>query len=175
MSNRIKLSIALVATGALFLAGTAVAAGGLKLNEVLNGYEEVPAVSTAATGEFQANVTESDDAINFSISYSGLEGDVTQAHIHFGQADVNGGISVFFCTNLGNGPAGTPACPPAPATVEGTIDAADVIGPTAQGIAPGELAELVRAIKAGVTYVNVHTTKFPGGEIRAQVRAKRNR
>ena len=52
---------------------------------------------------------------------------------------------------LGNGPAGTPPCPPGPASVEGTIEADDVIGPAAQGIAPGELGELMRAIRAGVT------------------------
>ncbi len=54
-------------------------------------------------------------------------------------------------------------------TVTGTIDADDVIGPAAQGIAPGELGELVRAMKSGVTYANVHSTKFPGGEIRSQL------
>ena len=57
-----------------------------------------------------------------------------------------------------------------PATVAGTIRAADVVGPTAQGIEPGEFAELVAAVRAGVTYVNVHSTKYPGGEIRAQLR-----
>jgi hypothetical protein len=169
VNNRTKLSIGLALTGALLLAGSALAASGFKLNESLNGYEEVPSVSTAASGKFQATVTPAGDAINFRISYSGLEGNVTQSHIHFGQKDVNGGISAFFCTNQGNGPAGTPACPPAPATVTGTIDAADVIGPSAQGIDPGEMAELVRAIRAGKTYVNVHSTKFPGGEIRSQL------
>ena len=44
-----------------------------------------------------------------------------------------------------------------------------MIGPTAQGIAAGEFAELVDAIRHGVTYVNVHSTKYPGGEIRAQL------
>jgi hypothetical protein len=169
VDKRAKLSIALAVTGALFLAGSAIAANGARFNEVLEGYQEVPAVSTAASGRFQATVTPSGDAINFRISYTGLEGDVTQAHIHFGQKDVNGGISAFFCSNLGNGPAGTPACPPAPATVTGTIEAADVIGPAAQGIEAGEMAELVRAIRAGVTYANVHSTKFPTGEIRAQL------
>jgi hypothetical protein len=169
VDKKAKLSIGLAVTGALFLAGSAIAASGVRINEVLGGYEEAPAVSTAASGRFQATVTPAGDAINFRISYAGLEGDVTQAHIHFGQKDVNGGISAFFCSNLGNGPAGTPACPPAPATVTGTIEADDVIGPAAQGIAAGEMAELVKAIRAGVTYANVHSTKFPSGEIRGQL------
>ena len=51
----------------------------------------------------------------------------------------------------------------------GTIRPADVIGPVGQGIDAGQFAELVAAIRAGVTYVNVHSTKYPGGEIRAQL------
>ena len=51
----------------------------------------------------------------------------------------------------------------------GTVRPADVIGPAGQGIDPGQFAELVAAIRAGATYVNVHSTKYPGGEIRAQL------
>ena len=76
---------------------------------------------------------------------------------------------MFFCTNLGNGPAGTQACPSAPATVTGTITPADVIGPAGQGITAGQFDELVAAIRAGVTYANVHSSLYPGGEIRAQL------
>ena len=82
---------------------------------------------------------------------------------------MNGGISVFLCSNLGNGPAGTQACPPAPATISGTITPADVIGPAEQGIDPMEFDELVGAIRAGVAYANVHSTTFPTGEIRGQL------
>ena len=109
------------------------------------------------------------DKITYSLSYSALEGTVTQAHIHLGSPAQVGGISVFFCSNLGNGPAGTQACPPAPATVTGTVRPADVIGPAGQGIDPSQFAELVAAIRAGATYVNVHSTKYPVGEIRAQL------
>jgi hypothetical protein len=54
------------------------------------------------------------------------------------------------------------------ARVTGTIVAADVVGPTAQGIDPGDFDSLVRAIRQGATYSNVHTAKFPSGEIRGQ-------
>ena len=94
---------------------------------------------------------------------------MTQAHIHFGSPSQVGGISVFLCTNLGNGPAGTQACPPAPATVSGTITPTDVIGPGAQGLGAGQFDELIAAIRAGSTYVNVHSTLYPVGEIRAQL------
>lgn len=78
---------------------------------------------------------------------------------------------VFYCTNLGNGPVGTQLCPGTTSgSVSGRITAADVIGgAAAQGVAAGEFAEVLRAIREGAVYVNVHTTLFPGGEIRGQL------
>ena len=162
-------AITLVATGATAGAdGRSDGAPGT-LRERLTGYQEDPLVlSTTGRGEFRARIGPG-QKITYSLRYSALEGTVTQAHIHLGARAQSGGISVFFCSNLGNGPAGTQACPPAPATVTGTIRPADVIGPAGQGIEPGQFAELVAAIRAGVTYVNVHSTKYPGGEIRAQL------
>jgi hypothetical protein len=178
VKSRIRLAVAVAVTGALVVAGTAALAGGPRqVRAFLHGYEEVPAVSTVADGSFRATVAPSASGLAYRLTYSGLEGTVTQAHIHFGQRGVNGGISVWLCgTTTNPGPDGTPACPPS-GTVEGTIEASDVVGPGptptsgGQGIAPGEIAELMRAIRAGVTYANVHSTKFPGGEIRGQVRA----
>ncbi|MEE6259677.1 CHRD domain-containing protein [Plantactinospora sonchi] len=138
--------------------------------ERLTGFAEDPlAVSTAGNGHFSATVERSAEEITYQLSYADLAGDVTQAHIHFGGPAQSGGISVFLCTNLGNGPAGTQTCPAAPATVTGTIRPVDVVGPVAQGISAGEFAELVTAIRAGTTYVNVHSSRHPGGEIRAQL------
>jgi hypothetical protein len=170
---RLKLAGAVAAAGALTIAATtAVAGDGNKIREHLTGYEEVPAISTAASGDFRATLRASQGEIAYRLSYTALSGNVTQAHIHFGQMSVNGGISAFLCSNLGNGPAGTQACPPGPATVEGTIRPADVVGPTEQGIAPGEFDELIDAIRAGVTYANVHSTTHPMGEIRAQLKVR---
>jgi hypothetical protein len=127
----------------------------------LTGFQETPSVSTRARGRFEAWIEA--DHVYFKLSYDLLEAPVTVAHIHFGQRHTAGGVSAFFC-----GGGGKPACPPA-GTVTGTIAAADVLGPAAQGIAPGELNELIRAIRAGATYANVHSEKFPAGEIRGQI------
>jgi len=173
VNTRMRLTLAVTVVGALAVGGTAaIAGGGPKQSKgALNGYQEVPAVSSTGTGSFRAAIAPNGDAIAYKLSYSSLEGDVTQAHIHFGQRGVNGGIVTFLCSNLGNGPAGTQACPPAPATVEGTIEADDIVGAAAaQGIAAGELGEVLRAIRAGMTYANVHTSKHAGGEIRSQLR-----
>ena len=172
--RRVALSIAVVA---LVSASTVVWAQGFKkISELLTGYQEVPAVSTTATGDFNARISNDGSRIDWELKYADLEGAVQQAHIHFGNVSVNGGISVFLCTNLGNGPAGTQPCPAPPATISGTIVAADVspnIPATAaartQGINTGEIDELIKAIRAGSTYVNVHSTLWPGGEIRSQI------
>jgi CHRD domain len=175
--GRMKKRIILAGVIVLTLAVMAVFAQGFKsIKEVLLGFEEVPAVSTVAQGEFKATINKDETEITYELSYSALEGDVQQAHIHFGQRGVNGGISVWLCSNLPTPPTPasppfppTQACLPSPATITGTITPNHVVGPAGQGIAAGEFAELIRAIRAGSTYVNVHTTKFPGGEIRSQI------
>jgi hypothetical protein len=143
---------------------------GNSLREELSGYNETPlSLSTTGNGRFRAHVDERGQTISYELSYSDLEGSVLQAHIHIGSVSQTGGISVFLCTNLGNGPAGTQVCPPAPATITGTITPADVIGPGGQGVTAGQFDELIAAIRAGFTYVNVHSSLYPGGEIRAQL------
>jgi hypothetical protein len=138
----------------------------------LRSFEEVPAVSSAARGVFKARIREDGSSIAYELSYENLQGDIRQAHIHFGQRGVNGGISVFLCQTATNpDPTGlAPSCTAPPATLSGTLTAANVIGPNGQGIAPTEFAELVRAIRGGVAYVNVHSSVFPGGEVRGQIR-----
>lgn len=132
----------------------------------LTGYEEVPALSTPARGRFYAVLE--DDRISFTLKFRDLTSAVQQSHIHFGQVGVTGAVSAFLCSNLGNGPAGTPTCPTS-GEVTGTLTAASVIGPAGQGIAAGELGELLDAIEAEVAYVNVHSAVYPGGEIRGQL------
>jgi CHRD domain len=148
---------------------TALATGPRLLRADLSGDEEVPAVSTSGKGQLRLLVYPDRNTIGYELSYSGLQADATQAHIHFGQLSVNGGVSVFLCSNLGNGPTGTQACPLRSGTVSGVITANSVLGPEVQGIAPGEIDELVAALREQLTYVNVHSTRWPGGEIRGQI------
>lgn len=167
--RRLLTSIAAIAAVS---AGTLVFAQGFKrISEILTGYEETPsAVSTTGNGTFKARISNDNSRIDWELSYTDLEGAVQQSHIHFGQKSVTGPISVFLCTNLGNGPAGTQPCPSPPATISGTIVAADVTNlANERGISAGELDELIAAIRAGATYVNVHSTRWPGGEIRSQI------
>lgn len=87
------------------------AASAERIRATLTGYEEIPPVSTEAGGQLRGRISNDEQSIEWSLTYSGLEGAVQQAHIHFAQAGVNGGIAVFLCTNLNNGPAGTQGCP----------------------------------------------------------------
>lgn len=131
----------------------------------LDGFQEVPAISTTGTGKCSVKAVEGGLAL--TLEYSGLKGTVSQAHVHFGQPGVNGGILFFFCTNLGNGPVGTPACPAQPGVVTRTIVPGDIGAASSQGFVAGDVAALLAAIKKKTTYCNVHTDLFPGGEIRA--------
>jgi hypothetical protein len=170
------MAVGVAVLGVAGVGTAAIAHDRSRVSTFLSGYEEVPSVSTGAAASFKAQISRAEDKIDWTLTYGGtFNGTVTQGHIHFGQKTANGGVSVFFCTNLGNGPATAPpqACPqPAPGqhvTLRGTWTADDVVGPSGQGIAAGELAELIRAIRAGVTYANIHSTTQPSGEIRGQV------
>jgi hypothetical protein len=170
--KQMRRLVAVVAAIAFVSVSTIVFAQGFKrISELLTGYEETPsAVSTTGNGTFKATISKDESRVDWELSYNDLEGAVQQAHIHFGQKGVTGPISVFLCTNLGNGPAGTQPCPAPPATISGTFTAVDVTNlANERGISAGELDELIKAVRAGATYVNVHSTRWPGGEIRSQI------
>ena len=129
------------------------------------------AISTKAKGTFRARLRKNMDVIDYELSYEGLEGAVTQAHIHFGQRHTVGGIVVWLCETVDNPSpsASTPTCPQQ-GTVKGTITALEVLAQTPQGIAAEEFEEVVRALRAGAAYANVHSSLFGPGEIRGQIR-----
>jgi len=137
----------------------------------LDGYQEVPSVATRAQGLFTAHASSERTEVEYTLSYSGMQAAVTQAHIHFAQIAVNGPIVIWLCGSATNpGPAGTPACPQGTGTISGTFRAADVLAsPATQQLAAGQISAFIEAMRANSAYVNVHTTASPGGEIRGQV------
>jgi hypothetical protein len=150
----------------------------------LSGFEEVHlipgppaalrgAVSTKARGSFKARLDKRTKSIRYELKYDGLEAPVTQAHIHFGQHHTVGGIVVWLCQTTGTPApaavtASTPFCPQS-GEVSGQIFPGQVLTVTGQGIEAAQFDELVAAMRAGVTYANVHSTMFPPGEIRGQI------
>ena len=144
-----------------------------QLGALLTGYEEAPPVSTTGHGEFTATVAPDGEVIQYTMTFSGLQGTVTQGHIHVGQLSVNGSVVIFLCQTATNpDPTGlAPECPQQ-GNVSGEITTANVIAGSMapQQLAAGDLAAVVAAIRAGAAYVNVHTNVSPGGEIRGQIR-----
>src|SRR5205823_2881739 len=133
----------------------------------LIGINETPAaINTDGSGTVR--LTLHPDSISFELTFHNLSASPIQSHIHFGQVHTSGGVVVFFC-----GPTGSPAkqqCPQATSgSVTGTLVAADVQAVPSQGIKAGDLAAVMRAIREGAAYANLHTTNFTGGEIRGQI------
>jgi hypothetical protein len=133
---------------------------------VLVGTEETPAIFTDGTGRLTARIVDNDTRIEFTLTYANLTAPPLVAHVHFGQRDVAGGVSFFFC-----GGGGKPSCPSSNSgTITGTVVAADVVGPVAQGIEAGDLAAIIQMIRAGFSYANIHSPLHPTGEIRGQLK-----
>lgn len=154
-----------------FLVLAGAAAGQQSVVATLGGFNEAPALISPGSGVFVATIDEGQTEIAYSVEYQGLRGDALQSHIHIGQEGVNGSIVVFLCSNLGNGPAGTPTCPLREGEVSGTWTLDSVIFANAQGIddTPGALRRVIKAMTNGAAYVNLHTARFPPGELRGQV------
>ncbi|HET7504291.1 MAG TPA: CHRD domain-containing protein [Kofleriaceae bacterium] len=168
MKNRIVLlsgiAVAIIASAGLGFRAYANHRD-VTLRATLRGLNEVPPIATPATATLRATLDESAQTITFTLEFRDLTANPAAAHIHFGPPGVNGGVMVFFC-----GGGGKPACPASTAgTVTGTIAATDVVGPAAQGIAAGDFASVVRAIRTGNSYANMHNERFPSGELRGKV------
>lgn len=144
----------------------------------LTGLEETTAtINTPASGDFEATISEDGTMIKYVLTWRDLSSTITQSHIHYGRPFLSGQIVLFLCTNL-TPPVGPPtpqACPTtSPATITGTLTEADVIASPVvggQGIDAGAqgFAEMVKAIRTGSAYVNVHTINHPSGEIRGRL------
>lgn len=172
-----RIRLAFVMTLALSLVGASIGVAatrdhgkgkgsdnGNQFQAHLIGYNEVPSLNSPGHGDL--TLTIGNGQLTWSLTYAGFVNQPAVAHVHVGQPGVDGGVSFYFC----GGPK--PACPSSasgPVTITGTVMPSDILGPTAQGFAAGDLNSVVNAIEAGFTYANMHTSVFPAGEIRGQL------
>jgi hypothetical protein len=166
--NRFGLILPVLVVGTILVGLPATVLGredGADFSARLLGIHETPSINTDGTASLRLRLNRSANTIDFTLTYQNLSGAPSAAHIHFGQERVAGGVMVFLC-----GGGGQAVCPLTPSgTISGTIAAANVQSLPAQGIHAGDMAAVLRAIRAGASYVNMHTTNFPGGEIRGQI------
>ena len=128
----------------------------------LAGDNEVPPINTKATAALKLELG---STITFTVTYANLSTPLLFSHFHFAPSKVAGGVMIFLC-----GGGGQPSCPQTlSGTFTGTITPANVTGPIAQGIAAGDLTSALEAVGEGNSYINMHTTMFPGGELRGQI------
>jgi hypothetical protein len=179
MRRKTLFSALALATAGLLLSGVSAGKDDKKINVDLTGFEEVPVVITTGNGSLKLTIDEKARTIDYVLTYSDLQADITQSHIHVAQKSVNGSIVLWLCQTAGTPApaavaAATPFCPGARAgTVTGHLtDASALAGapPNAQQLAAGSLDDALIAIAAGKAYGNVHTTASLGGEIRGQVK-----
>ena len=154
---------AIAALAVSLLAAPAAHSQTERFSATLSGAQEVPPINTAGTGDFQMTIQPG--MITFSLAFSDLSSNLAVSHLHFSPSQVAGGVMIFLC-----GGGGQPTCPAATSgTITGTITAANVTGPIPQGISPGDLDSALEAVRDSLSYANMHTANFPGGEIRGQV------
>jgi hypothetical protein len=170
--RRVSIAAVLALTalvGLVMLSATSASEGTLSLRATLSGFQEVPPKLTDATGTFTATI--SGGQLKYKLTYSRLSSSALQAHIHFGQRAVSGGIFIWLCQTATN-PAPTPlvpTCLAAGGTITGTATADSVLKVGGQTLNAGNFGDAIAIVRSGEAYVNVHTTNFPGGEIRGQV------
>jgi len=156
--------LAITALAVSMLAAPAAHSQTERFSASLSGASEVPPINSSGTGNFEMTIRPGE--INFSLSFADLSSPLSVAHLHFAPSKVAGGVMIFLC-----GGGNQPACPATTSgNITGTIVAANVTGPTGQGITPGDLDSALEAVRDGLSYANMHTTMFTGGEIRGNVR-----
>lgn len=147
----------------LLLAGIAISSLPVRAdfiaNAVLTGSQEVPPTGSAATATAVLTYNSVAQDLLYSVVFQNLTSPATASHIHFGALGTKGPV-IFPFTSPGP-PSATSGM------FNGTLTAADFHPDAADGI--NTFAEAIAAIQAGDTYVNIHSSTFPAGEIRGQV------
>ena len=118
----------------------------------LSGDAEVPSLDSTGSGSFTGTFSGGQLTFNLTATVAGI----TQAHIHLGAADENGGVVAFLFGPVDPGVGEI--------NVSGTITEADLIGAV-----EGDFQAFAMALEAGNGYVNVHTEANPPGEVRGQI------
>lgn len=149
---------------------------GDEFRAVLSGFNEVGglnaesgAILSEGSGVVEVKLDRDAQTLSFTLKFQNLSSPVTQAHIHFGQNHVPGGVMVFFCSSLPTAPAGVQPCPANGGTVTGTVSAASFLAIAGQNVPAGNFDAVADALLSDSAYANVHTKNFPAGEIRGQL------
>ena len=126
-----------------------------KYKATLSGKSEEPTTNSKAKGSATFTVASNGKSIKYSIKASGLSGAVQAAHIHFGKPGKAGPVVVNIC--------------PKPCTLpkSGTLTSKQFAKAPPQ---VKTFADAVKALKKGQAYVNLHTKKYPAGEIRGNIK-----
>jgi|SRR5438445_2261393 len=124
----------------------------------LSGANEVPARGTGASGVMGFNVT--GNRVDYSIEVHNMSTGIVGAHLHTGAAGINGPIRIALFPGPGANFTTNPLTGVDGQLYEGSFEASDVTGISFQ--------DLLAGMRAGTVYGNVHTSQFPGGEIRGQ-------
>jgi hypothetical protein len=148
-----------VAVAVVLTASLGMAAAGDTFKAMLTGKDEVPAVTSTATGEAVFSLSKDGKELTYTLTVKGIENAVA-AHIHTGKVTESGGV----VAGLFKGPKKDGMF--SGELSKGTITDKDLVG----ALAGKTLADLVAMIKSGGAYVNVHTEKNKPGEIRGQLK-----
>jgi hypothetical protein len=177
MIHRMLASVLIAAATVPAMAPAALASNTEEFRAVLSGFNEVGALNSETGailseghGTLELKLDRRAQTLEFTLTFENLSAPVTQSHIHFGKNHMAGGVMVFFCSNLASAPAGTQACPANGGTVTGMITAANVLAIAGQHVTAGDFDALADALVSRTAYVNIHTTSFPAGEIRGEIR-----
>ena len=181
-----------VAFVALMIPATVSAQNDGRLRIDLSGFNEVHpptlgigSIFSTGSGRLTIKINKQIRSIDYELSYDFPDAAetpvvgtqfVNQAHFHFGQKHTTGAINVWLCQSADTPApaavaAATPTCPSPSGTVTGSITPAMVLALAGQGFPGGEAGfdALLAALGSGVIYANVHTDRFPPGEIRGQI------
>lgn len=145
VANKVYINVHTAANPAGEIRGQLAFDNQIAFDGYLTGSAEVPASASAATGTAQFSLNSTFTAINYSVQVEGLSGAIGGAHLHTGVAGTSGAVIVDLSGDVvGN-------------TISGTISGTDLTD---------EL--IIELLESGI-YLNVHTTAYPNGEIRAQI------